>query len=87
MKNPFSRKKDKFPKAQAPRELKDIQAEYNNLSLKAGQNQYQVYVLKQDLEYMNRQLVNINQEAAERQKLDKAAAELKAKEAKKEESK
>ncbi len=87
MKNPFSRKKEKFPKAQAPRDLKDIQNEYNQVSLKAGQNQYQIHVLNKDLAYLNERLISINQEAAARQKLDKEAADLKAKEPKKEESK
>jgi len=61
-----------------PRAMEEIQAEYNRLSGQAGQNQYQAYVLSKDLERINQRLVEINQEAAYRNKLD---AETKAKEA------
>ncbi len=76
--NPFSRKKKvKLPQAPEPRELKVIQDEYNQLSLRAGQNQYQTFVLGQDLNQINQRLVEVNQEAAHRNKLDAA---IKAKE-------
>lgn len=73
--NPFSRKKKqpKMLQAPPPRELKDIQNEYNQLSLRAGQCQYQTFVLGKDLEQINHRLVQVNQEAAERNKLDAAA--------------
>lgn len=77
MKNPFKRKGVANPKA--PRELKEIQAEYNQLSARAGQNQYQTYVLTEDLKQINKRLVEVNQEAAHRNKLD---AEKKAQEPK-----
>ena len=64
--------------APPPRAMEEIQAEYNRLSGQAGQNQYQAYVLSKDLERINQRLVEINQEAAYRNKLD---AETKAKEA------
>lgn len=69
--NPFSTKKRRqsLPTV-PPRDLKDIQVEYNQLSLRAGQNQYQSYVLAQDLKGINQRLVEVNQEAAERNKLD-----------------
>ncbi len=68
----------KAPKPQPPRELSDIQKEYQQLSTQAGQNQYQAYVLSKDLERINQRLVEINQEAASRNTLN---AEAKAKEA------
>lgn len=75
--NPFSSKKKqvKLPKVEvpSPRKLEEIQAEYNQLSARAGQNQYQSYVLAEDLKSLNRRLVEVNQEAAERNKLDAAA--------------
>lgn len=80
MKNLFKRKKDKFPKEQVPRDLKEIQAAYNDLSARAGQIQYQRFVLDKDLEYVNNQLVSVNQEAHARKELDKASAEAKPKE-------
>lgn len=74
MKNPFKRKKDKFPQAQVPRKLEEIKAQYNEVAQRAGQAQYQIFVLKKDLEQLNAALLNINQEAAARQSLDKEEA-------------
>lgn len=71
------RKLSKSQQVPEPRPLEEIQSEYNQLSGKAGQNQYQSYVLAKDLESINKRLIEVNQEAAYRQKLD-AAAEVKA---------
>jgi len=71
------KKLGKTQEAPPPRAMEEIQAEYNRLSGQAGQNQYQAYVLGKDLERINQRLVEVNQEAAFRNKLD---AEAKAKE-------
>lgn len=69
--NPFSRKKKiKVQAPTAPRELAEIQKEYQQLSLQAGQNQYQSYILAQDRARLNNRLREVNFEAAERNKLD-----------------
>ena len=57
-----------------PRALEAISQEYQQLCYKVGQNQYQIYVLKKDIEMMNEQIRNLNFEAAASQK---AAAEKK----------
>lgn len=62
-------------KEQVPRELKEIQQEYQELCLKAGQAQYQVKVLKAELDNYNSRLLEINREAAARNELDKKAKE------------
>ncbi len=64
----------KAPKEQPPRTMEAIQAEYGQLSARAGQIQYQVFVLNKDLEQTNQALVAVNHEAAARQKLDAANA-------------
>ena len=46
------------------RTLEDISKEYNQQALVAGQAQYQVHVLKQDLARMNARMQELNQEAA-----------------------
>lgn len=64
-----SKKKEVKPE---PRMFTEIQAEYVDLRAKAGELQYQLHVNTRGLEQLNRQLENLNYEAAERQKLDKA---------------
>ena len=60
-------------KVSDPRKMDEIQKEYGQLCNQAGQLEYQIYVLTQDLEKINESLVKVNHEAAARQKLDKEA--------------
>lgn len=60
-------------KSTEPRQLAEIQQQYQEGCLRAGQLQYQVSVLTQDLATLNEDLLSINKEAALRQQLDKAA--------------
>lgn len=64
------------PKAKAPvpREMSVLETENQRLCMQAGQLQYQIHVLKSDLENINRTLKDLNYEAAARQKLDKESA-------------
>ena len=57
-----------------PRVMEEIQAEYSQLVGKAGQNQYQAYVLEQERNNLNSALIRVNQEAAARQQLDQQTA-------------
>lgn len=78
MKNPFKRKANHFPKPVAqpePRALKDIQAEYNQVTSIAGTKQYQMFVLENELKQINTKMLELNKEGDVRIKLDKAAAE------------
>lgn len=63
----------------APREMPAIQEDYGRLVAQAGQAQYQIYVLNEDLKRLNSNLVAVNQEAAARQALDKATTQEEAK--------
>lgn len=65
------------PKAKEPRALDEIRTEYGQEAGKAGQLQYQIYALNQDLERLNQRLVSLNYEAAERQKMDSVKTEVK----------
>jgi hypothetical protein len=58
-----------------PRVLDEIQKEYAELVGKAGQIQYQLFVLDKDLKSINDRLLAINHEAAARKELDKQASE------------
>lgn len=57
-----------------PRSLEEITKEYQEVLGKAAQAQYFVYVHSKELEQFNQRLVQVNMEAAERQKLDKEAS-------------
>lgn len=57
-----------------PRALPDIQAEYQQTALQAGQTQYQAFVHSEDLNSLNKKLLDLNREAAERNRLDQEAA-------------
>ena len=71
MKEKFSLK----PKAKAePRDKAAINKEYSEIVGKSGQTQYLVYVYGKELEQLNGRLLELNQEAAERNKLDTAAS-------------
>jgi hypothetical protein len=79
----FSKGKRSFT-VNIPRSKDDIMKAYYELRGRAGEAQYQVYVFEQELKNLNAQLVNLNIEMTERQKLDKEkdAAEKPVKEAK-----
>ena len=49
-----------------------IQSEYNELTAKLGQVQYQVYVYTKEQERLNAALIRVNNEATARQQLDAA---------------
>lgn len=58
------------------RTIAEIQAEYQNLCLKGGHLQYQVYTFSKDLDMVNQELRSLNLEAASvKAAEDKAAAE------------
>lgn len=75
MKNLF---KKKNKKQEGPRALDVIKKEYSELCNRAGQLQYTMAVNEQELNSINSRLFNINNEAAERNRLN--AAEVKPKE-------
>jgi len=73
----FFKNKKQVTQQEAPKEPRseaDIRKEYTEVALAAGQAQYQVYVYQRELDKLNLQLLNLNNEGAERQKLDRAAA-------------
>lgn len=79
MKNPFKRQKDKgIPTASTPRTFDEIKKEFVDLRAQAGELQYQVALGKRNLEMINNRLVQVHNEANEREKLDKAVAAEKA---------
>jgi len=67
-------KKAKQSAQPIPRAFDEIKQAYNELAGKTGQLQYQKYVIERELEQLNQQLINVNNEAAARQNLDKEAA-------------
>lgn len=54
-----------------PRKIEEIKADNDKLVTNAGIVQYQIYALERDLKQINEVMVNLNYEAAARQKLDK----------------
>lgn len=62
-----------LPAPQPPRAVADIQVEYQTTALQAGQAQYQAFVYSEDLKSLNKKLLALNREAAERNKLDAEA--------------
>lgn len=80
MKNPF--KKKKVPDAPVPRQLEEITAEYNQLRTKAADSNYQVYVHTRALEDFNQRMLELNQEGAARNDLNRLRAQEEAKEGK-----
>jgi hypothetical protein len=74
MKNPFKRKKEKFPTDSVPRTMIEINKTYGEELARAGEEQYLVYVHTETLKHVNQRLLALNQEAAARQQLDKVAA-------------
>lgn len=67
-------KKSKIPNPRIPRSLEDLTREYQELSAQAANSQYTVYVHGLELERLNKRMVDINTEAAERKQLDAANA-------------
>lgn len=57
-----------------PREADEIKKEYGDLYFKAGDYQYQIYILQQSLDQVNLQLSKIAAEFKQRLELDKANA-------------
>lgn len=62
----------KIKALKVPREWSDIQKEYQELCMNAGQLQYQITVYEADLARMNARLLEINNEGAARKQLDAA---------------
>lgn len=69
----FKRKKGKEIQQQAPRSLDDIKKAYNEVSARAANAQYLVYIHNKELDQLNEQLMYLNQEAGARQQLDAKA--------------
>jgi len=63
-------------KLSVPREMPEIQTEYNNLCRNAGQVQYQLKIYQNELDALNKRLENVNREAGARQQLDSQKAKL-----------
>ena len=57
---------------QAPRSMQELEKEFQSLSAQAANAQYKVYIHGEELKELNKRLVQVNQEAAERSKLDAA---------------
>lgn len=64
-------------KLSVPREMKEIQTEYQTLCFNAGQAQYQLKIHSRELDKINERLEAVNNEAAARLKLDKDKEESK----------
>lgn len=62
-----------LPAPRPPRAMADIQAEYQQTALQAGQAQYQVFVHQEDVKNINKKLLELNREASVRNKLDAEA--------------
>ncbi len=75
-----SKKGDKVtqPTFKVPRALPEIQAEYNNACIKAGDLQYKILCFKEELDKVNEMLKEINQEAQARMTSDAQEAQAKA---------
>ena len=63
-------KKAKSVKAPEPRALEELQKEYQSLSAQAANAQYLVFVHSKQLDQINQRLLEVNQEADARNKLD-----------------
>lgn len=48
----------------ALRDLDTVQIDYNNTCQLAGDRQYRIEILKEELSQLNRQILNLNREAA-----------------------
>lgn len=72
-------KKFKLPKQPQPRSMDEINQDFGRLVAQAGQAQYQVSVISDDLKRMNDQIRSLNYEAAARKELDEKNAKEQAK--------
>lgn len=61
-------------KNKGPRDLESIKKEYSELLAKSGQSQYQSYVQELELAQLNKRMLEVNNEASERMRLDKENA-------------
>lgn len=66
-------KQDKPILPEGPRQLPEIQKEYDELINQVGQLQYRQYVLQKDVDAINAKLISVNNEGSIRLTLDKAA--------------
>lgn len=64
------KKKSKYPTPQAPRTTDEIRKEYYEARAKAGETQYQIVILRDELSRLNNVMRDLNNENFERQKLD-----------------
>lgn len=64
------------PETKPARTLRDVQLDYQNACLKAGQMQYQKAMLEEDLRLLNNAIKDINLEAAHLQSVAAEAAKL-----------
>lgn len=71
--------KIKVPAKPHPRSMDKIREDYSKASALLADAQYQVFVRSRDVENISNQMLDLNFEAAERNRLDKeeAAAQLK----------
>lgn len=72
----FNGKAKNLKKAQKPvepRTLDEITAEYSQANTKAGDYQYQIFILQNALKQINETLAGLSYEADARKKLDDAA--------------
>lgn len=65
--------KIKRKEASEPRAMTEISKEAGDLTFKLGQARYQEYVYAQEVLRINRDILNLNQEAAARNSLDQQA--------------
>lgn len=70
----FKRLNKKTTKVPDPRSMPEIMAEYNQLKSQAGELQYQIFALTQNLADTNQKILAVNHEGAARQKADKESA-------------
>lgn len=76
MSNKSARKPSKVSLApKAPRSMDAINQDYGRLVSQAGQSQYQITILSEDLKRLNEDLRTLNYEAAARNELDRQAKE------------
>lgn len=72
----MSRKSARIVKKQppAPRSLEEISKEYQQCCVEVGHTQYQISVLKDELESLYEQMFELNKEGAARRQLDAESA-------------
>ena len=76
--------KNKIPKVNVPRSLDEITSEYQQTAFSAGVAQYIVFAHQQELERLNKKLLELNQEGDARKQLNQQAASEKKEEVKNE---